>query len=194
LRKERAETEERQPQLLEPIKLHECRHTFASLLIDANANPKAIQTFMGHATIEMTFNQYGHLMPGSRDQARELVNRYLEAAVNEARVEAAAAGCATDAPHSTPPGSGFLRKSPQRQRSAKRIPKPLEAAIDRRASEPYRLRIPVAVSLEVFTQVLAAGIEPAPPRGDGTRDDEDRASKLGRRSSTGGYLVLRRHA
>ncbi|HZO09577.1 MAG TPA: hypothetical protein VFC77_09365 [Myxococcota bacterium] len=32
--------------------------------------PKAIQTFMGHATITMTFDRYGHLMPGSRDQAR----------------------------------------------------------------------------------------------------------------------------
>jgi integrase len=30
-----------------PITLHECRRTFASLLIDAGANPKAIQQFMG---------------------------------------------------------------------------------------------------------------------------------------------------
>jgi hypothetical protein len=30
-------------------------------------------------------------MPGSRDQARELVDRYIEAAVAEARIEAAAA-------------------------------------------------------------------------------------------------------
>lgn len=73
---------------LQPITLHECRHTFASLLIDAQVNAKAIQTFMGHSTIEMTFNRYGHLMPGSRDQARELVDRYLEAAVREGRAEA----------------------------------------------------------------------------------------------------------
>ena len=30
---------------LEPIMLHECRHTFASLLIDSGANPKAIQEY-----------------------------------------------------------------------------------------------------------------------------------------------------
>jgi integrase len=78
------------PDLLEPITLHECRHTFASLLIDAGVNAKALSTFMGHSTIDMTFNQYGHLMPGSRDQARELVDRYLAAAVDEVRVEAAA--------------------------------------------------------------------------------------------------------
>ena len=50
---------------LEPITLHECRHTFASLLIDSGANPKAIQTFMGHSKIQTTFDTYGHLMPGS---------------------------------------------------------------------------------------------------------------------------------
>jgi len=84
---------------LPPITLHECRHTFASLLIDAGVNAKAIQTFMGHATIEMTFGQYGHLMPGSREQARELVDAYLDAAEREARVEAAAADlCASGAP------------------------------------------------------------------------------------------------
>ncbi len=73
---------------IEPITLHECRHTFASLLIEARVNAKAIQTFMGHSTIEMTFNQYGHLMPGSRDQARELVDRYLAAAVSEGALDA----------------------------------------------------------------------------------------------------------
>lgn len=65
---------------LDPMTLHECRHTFASLLIDAGVNPKAIQEFMGHATIEETFSRYGHLMPGARDQARELVDAYMSAA------------------------------------------------------------------------------------------------------------------
>lgn len=34
-----AEREGRDPDQLKPITLHECRHTFASLLIDAGANP-----------------------------------------------------------------------------------------------------------------------------------------------------------
>lgn len=62
---------------LEPIGLHECRHTFASLMIAAGENPKAVQEFLGHATITMTFDRYGHLMPGSRDQARARVDAYL---------------------------------------------------------------------------------------------------------------------
>jgi integrase len=54
---------------LTPITLHEGRHTFASLLIASGANPKVIQTVMGHSTIQMTFDQYGHLMPGGRGEA-----------------------------------------------------------------------------------------------------------------------------
>ncbi|HET7485311.1 MAG TPA: site-specific integrase [Solirubrobacterales bacterium] len=72
-----AKQEDRQPDLLRPITFHECRHTFASLLIDAGVNAKAIQEFMGHATIDETFSRYGHLMPGARGQARELVDAYL---------------------------------------------------------------------------------------------------------------------
>lgn len=64
---------------LERITLHECRHTFASLLIASGENPKAVQEFMGHATITMTFDLYGHLFPGSRDEARVRMDAFLEA-------------------------------------------------------------------------------------------------------------------
>lgn len=50
------------------------------LLIDAGVNAKAIQDFMGHATIEETFSRYGHLMPGARDHARELIDAYMVSA------------------------------------------------------------------------------------------------------------------
>jgi hypothetical protein len=33
---------------------------------------------MGHASVDETFSRYGHLMPGTRDQARELVDDYME--------------------------------------------------------------------------------------------------------------------
>lgn len=93
-----AEREDREPDPLRPITLHECRHTFASLLIDAGVNPKAIQEFMGHAMIEETFSRYGHLMPGTRDQARQLVDAYLQAADRDSvTLEPAAAEPATPA-------------------------------------------------------------------------------------------------
>ena len=81
---EAAERQEREPDLLQSITLHECRHTFASLLIDAGVNPKAIQEFMGHATIEETFSRYGHLMPGARAEARTLVDAYMATALKAA--------------------------------------------------------------------------------------------------------------
>jgi integrase len=64
---------------LEPITLHECRHTFASLLIDSGANPKAVQEFMGHSKIQTTFDVYGHLFPGSHDEVRARMDAYLAA-------------------------------------------------------------------------------------------------------------------
>ena len=68
---------------LEPIGLHECRHTFASLMIAAGVNAKALSTFMGHASITITLDRYGHLFPGSEDEAAELLDGYLERAVRE---------------------------------------------------------------------------------------------------------------
>jgi integrase len=62
---------------LEPIGLHECRHTFASLLIAAGVNAKAITEAMGHATI--AFDRYGHLMPGSREETRSRIDAFLAA-------------------------------------------------------------------------------------------------------------------
>jgi len=53
------------------------RHTFASLLIDSGANPKAIQQFMGHSKIQTTFDVYGHLLPGSHDEVRKRMDAYL---------------------------------------------------------------------------------------------------------------------
>ena len=64
---------------LERITLHPARHTYASLLIASGENPKAVQEFMGHSSITVTFDTYGHLFPGSRDEARVRMDAYLEA-------------------------------------------------------------------------------------------------------------------
>ena len=65
---------------LDPIGLHECRHTFASLMIAAGVNIKALQSFMGHASITVTLDLYGHLLPGSEDEAAALLDTYLASA------------------------------------------------------------------------------------------------------------------
>lgn len=47
------------------IRIHDLRHTYAALLIAQNANPKYIQRQLGHSSIQMTFDVYGHLMPNA---------------------------------------------------------------------------------------------------------------------------------
>jgi integrase len=63
---------------LTSLGFHEARHTYASIAIAAGLNPKTLSTYMGHSTITITFDRYGHLMPGSEDEARALLNSYLE--------------------------------------------------------------------------------------------------------------------
>ena len=64
-------------ELLQPI-THECRHTFASLMIAAGVNAKALSTYMGHAGVAITYDRYGHLMPGNEAEAAGLLDAYLD--------------------------------------------------------------------------------------------------------------------
>jgi integrase len=72
-----AEGDGRTPALLTLLNMHECRHTFASLLIEAGANPKAIQEVMGHSKIQTTFDIHGHLLPGSHGDVRARMDACL---------------------------------------------------------------------------------------------------------------------
>ncbi len=65
---------------LAPIGMHEARHTFASLMIGAGVNAKALATYMGHASVTITYDRYGHLMPGNEDEAAGLLDQYLDRA------------------------------------------------------------------------------------------------------------------
>lgn len=47
---------------LRKIRFHDLRHTFASLLIAQGEHPKYIQVQMGHSSINVTMDVYGHLM------------------------------------------------------------------------------------------------------------------------------------
>jgi integrase len=57
--------------LSERLRLHQARHTYASFMIAAGVNAKALSQFMGHSSIKVTFDLYGHLMPGSEREARD---------------------------------------------------------------------------------------------------------------------------
>jgi hypothetical protein len=69
--------------------MHECRHGYAALMIAAGVNVKALSTFMGHANIGITLDQYGHLLPGAEDEAADLLDAFLARQVGDATPTAA---------------------------------------------------------------------------------------------------------
>jgi integrase len=42
-------------------------------------NVKALSAYLGHASITITLDRYGHLMPGNETVAVRLVDAYLDA-------------------------------------------------------------------------------------------------------------------
>ena len=46
-------------------------------MIAAGVNAKALATYMGHASVTITLDRYGHLMPGNETQAAALLDAYL---------------------------------------------------------------------------------------------------------------------
>src|SRR5207253_8928901 len=71
---------------LVPIGLHEARHTYASLMIAAGVNAKALSTYMGHSSVTITYDRYGHLMPGNEDEAAAHLDAYLARADTRTRL------------------------------------------------------------------------------------------------------------
>lgn len=63
---------------LEPVGLHAARHTCASVMIAAGVNVKALSEFLGHASITITLDRYGHLLPGSIAEAATLLDTFLD--------------------------------------------------------------------------------------------------------------------
>lgn len=51
-------------------RMHRFRHFFASWLIEQGFGPKRVQALMGHGSIQMTFDVYGHLFPQEDDHER----------------------------------------------------------------------------------------------------------------------------
>ena len=59
------------------MRFHDLRHTCASLLIDQGESPKYVQKQMRHASIEITFDTYGHLYPDANKEAAQRLDDAL---------------------------------------------------------------------------------------------------------------------
>lgn len=81
---------------LDRIGFHECRHTYAAFMIAAGVNPKALCTYMGHASITITLDRYGHLLPGNEHEAATMLDTFLDKADSASALTSATAG--SDAP------------------------------------------------------------------------------------------------
>lgn len=53
------------------LRFHDLRHTCASLLIAQGAHPKLISARLGHSTIQITLDRYGHLFPSVEEALAE---------------------------------------------------------------------------------------------------------------------------
>ena len=80
------------PDALEPIGLHECRHTAATWMDHAGVSPKIASVLMGHETPErqpgaahLTLARYTHALPDEYEKARELLDAWLAAELKRAR-------------------------------------------------------------------------------------------------------------
>ncbi len=56
------------------IRLHDLRHSHASLLINAGVNPLAISKRLGHAKVDMTLNIYSHLYPSYDEKLMNILD------------------------------------------------------------------------------------------------------------------------
>ncbi len=68
---------------LEPMGLHPGRHTAASYMIACGLDSKEVSTYVGHSTIVMTYDVYGHLFPDSGDAAIAKADAYFEREIGE---------------------------------------------------------------------------------------------------------------
>jgi integrase len=58
---------------LPPIRLHDLRHSVASILLARGVHPKVVSELLGHATIALTLDTYSHVIPSLQQEAASVV-------------------------------------------------------------------------------------------------------------------------
>ena len=59
------------------LRIHDLRHTCASLLLRSGVGPKAVQSWLGHRDIRVTMNTYAHIFSDEHERASERLNLML---------------------------------------------------------------------------------------------------------------------
>jgi len=68
---------------LKDIRVHDLRHTHATLMLKAGVNPKVVSERLGHANISITLDIYSHVLPGMQEAAAEKFDKLFEVDVSE---------------------------------------------------------------------------------------------------------------
>jgi integrase len=58
---------------LPQIRLHDLRHTHATLALQAGIHPKVVSERLGHATVSITLDTYSHAIPAMQEEAATLI-------------------------------------------------------------------------------------------------------------------------
>jgi integrase len=59
--------------MLPTIRLHDLRHTHATLALQAGVHPKVVSERLGHATVSITLDAYSHAIPAMQEEAAALI-------------------------------------------------------------------------------------------------------------------------
>ena len=62
-------------------RIHDLRHTHATMLLRQGVHPKVLQERLGHASIGITLDTYSHVMPSMQEEAAEKIDAGLRAAL-----------------------------------------------------------------------------------------------------------------
>lgn len=60
---------------VDPIRIHDLRHSHASFLLNSGANILAVSKRLGHATITQTLETYAHLLSETDDKMMEIIEK-----------------------------------------------------------------------------------------------------------------------
>jgi site-specific recombinase XerD/predicted RNA-binding Zn-ribbon protein involved in translation (DUF1610 family) len=67
--------------MLPTIRLHDLRHTHATLALQAGVHPKVVSERLGHATVSITLDTYSHAIPAMQEEAAALIAGLVFAAM-----------------------------------------------------------------------------------------------------------------
>lgn len=77
------------------VRVHDLRHTCATILLMAGTNPKIVQEILGHGTVSITLDTYSHVMPSLKRTATDQFDSFI---TNSSKKTEGQSSCPNDCP------------------------------------------------------------------------------------------------